>query len=117
MLINFLLATAFYFSFNYSNNIEGRWKTELDNSVVEFAMNSGVVSGKIIASDDKKNIGIVVIKSIVAIKNGKYECNIYDPKLKRYFDATLAFLDKDRLQVKASCCFGLFNETYTWKRL
>lgn len=117
MIINFLLATAFCFSFVYSNNVEGRWKTGLENSVVEFTTNSGVVSGKIIASDDKNNIGIVVITSVTALKNGKYKCDIYDPKVKRHFDGTLNFLNPDRLQVKASCCFGLYSETYVWKRL
>ncbi len=97
--------------------LEGKWKTGLENSVVEFTENSGVVIGRIIASDDKNNVGVLVIKSVLASKNGKYDCEIYDPKLKRYFDAKLVFLDQNTLQVKASCCFGLFSETYIWKRI
>lgn len=117
MIFNFLFAMAFCFSFTTSNNLEGKWKTGLENTVVEFTINSAVVSGNIIASDDKKNIGVLVIKSVVALKNGKYECKIYDPKVKKYFDATMEFLNQNSLQVKATCCFGLFSETYIWERL
>lgn len=117
MTVQLFLLTVFWITISSSTRLEGRWNTGLDNSVVEFTTVSGVVSGKIIASDDKKNIGIVVIKSLITLKNSTYTCEVYDPKFQKYFDATLVFLDQNRLQVKVSCCLGLINETYVWKRL
>ena len=97
-------------------SIIGNWKTDLDNSIIKIDILNNVIEGKIIKSDDPKNIGVVVIKSV---KNNqvKYKCEIYDPKVKKYFDATIELLNQNKLQVKASCCFGLFSETYIWNRL
>jgi len=117
MLLDFALSLVFILSIPSTNNLEGKWATGLDNTIVEIKINSGVTTGKIIDSDDKNIIGITVIKTVVSLKNGTYNCEIYDPKLKKYFDATLEFRQDGVLKVKATCCFRLFSETYYWKKL
>lgn len=103
-------------TFKGAFELEGKWKTELENTIVEFTSKSGVIYGYIIASDNKKSVGVLIIKSVTALKNNKYECEIYDPKFKKYFNASMEFLDQDSLQIKATCCLGLFSETYVWVR-
>jgi uncharacterized protein (DUF2147 family) len=116
-MLNILLLLGFILPTAISNNLEGKWATGLNNTIVEITTNYGVLTGKITDSDDKKLIGITVIKTVVKNKNGTYSCEIYDPKLKKYFDATLESLQDGKLKVKATCCLGFFSETYFWQRI
>ena len=102
MTIQFLLAIVFCFSYSSENTLVGSWKTELDNSVVKIEMKNNVFEG-------------VIIKSVSKFE-GKYKCQIYDPNVKKYFDATIELINENKLEVRASCCFGLFSETYVWER-
>lgn len=111
------IACIFFVPPGASDELDGRWATGLENTIVEFANDKSGISAKIIASDDQKNIGVQVIKSVVAHQTNQYKCEIFDPKVGKYFDAKLKLLDPNTLQVRATCCFGLFSETYLWKRL
>ncbi len=115
MTIQFLFAIVFCFSYTSENALIGSWKTELDNSVVKIEVKNNVFEGVIIKSDEPKYIGIKVIKSVYKFE-GKYKCQIYDPKVKKYFDATIELINESKLEVKASCCFGLFSKTDIWER-
>jgi len=71
-MLNILLLLGFILPTAISNNLEGKWTTGLDNTIVEITTNYGVLTGKITDSDDKKLIGITVIKTVVKNKNGTY---------------------------------------------
>jgi len=115
MTIQFLIAIVFGFSYSSENTLIGIWKTELNNSVVKIEVKNNVFEGVIIKSDEPKYIGIKVIKSVYKFE-GKYKCQIYDPKVKKYFDATIELINESKLEERASCCLGLFSETYIWER-
>lgn len=115
MIIQFLFAIVFTFSYSSENTLIGNWKTELNNSVVKIEMNNNVLEGIIINSDEPKYIGVKIIQSVYKFE-GKYKCQIYDPKVKKYFDATIELINESKIKVRVSCCLGLFSETYKWDR-
>ncbi|MFO0320820.1 MAG: DUF2147 domain-containing protein [Bacteroidota bacterium] len=112
-----LIIFSIFISIDNRQLLLGKWYTELDNSTIEINNSKEGINGIIIKSDDKSHIGKLVIKEIKKYGSNKFTAEIYDPKIKKYFDATLSLIDTNTLQVKVTCCLGFFSETYTWKRL
>ncbi|MGB1218006.1 MAG: DUF2147 domain-containing protein [Saprospiraceae bacterium] len=111
MTIAFMIAMTF--SLFAQTEIAGIWSTGQDNTKVEFQQNKkGLISGKILSSDNPKaKVGKTLVKD-VEYKDGEWTGKMYAPKKQKWYDATFE-RQQDKLEVAVSV--GFFSKTMEWK--
>jgi uncharacterized protein (DUF2147 family) len=112
-----VLALAFLFA---SENIaaldelEGRWQTGEDNSVVEITQAEGVAVGKLVSSDNPNAVmGTEILRNLTEA-DGVWSGKIWAAKRKKLMDATITPA-ADSLQISVSA--GIASRTLTWTRV
>jgi uncharacterized protein (DUF2147 family) len=91
----------------------GIWDTGQENTHVEIFDEEGMLTGKIISSDnDKVKIGLVMLKDLEE-KDGYWEGKIYSLRRKDWFDAEIR-PNGNKLDLEVST--GFFSKSIKWKK-
>ena len=95
------------------STLEGNWQTGEDNSVVTVETAYGVITGKLISSDNPKaKMGTEILRNFKQIK-GVWTGQVYAAKKDKLYDATIS-PDANVLNIKVSA--GIASKKLTWKR-
>jgi uncharacterized protein (DUF2147 family) len=115
--------------------LTGRWRTPVDNSVVEIAACGAALCGRLLASDrlradpgrvDEHNRdprlrhrplrGLLLISGLTPAVGAEARGSIYNPADGATYEARLSLKDADRLEVKG-CALKVICKAQTWVRL
>lgn len=94
--------------------LNGKWQTGEDNSVVEVTETNGVAVGKLVSSDNPKAVlGTEILRNVTQ-SGGQWKGKIWAAKRKKLMDATIT-PSADILQIKVSA--GVVSKNVTWNRV
>ena len=94
--------------------IDGKWQTGEDNSVVEVTVSNGVAVGKLVSSDNSKAVmGTEILRNVTA-SGDIWKGKIWAAKRKKLMDATIT-PSADSLHIKVSA--GMISRNVTWTRV
>ena len=109
-----LLLTIISSDLAADGELNGKWQTGEDNSVVELTETNGVAVGKLVSSDNPKAVMGTEILRNVTQADGVWKGKIWAAKRKKLMDATIT-PSADALQIKVSA--GLVSRNVTWTRV
>ncbi len=96
-----------------AQSLAGIWNTGEENTKIEITEDNGVVSGKILSSDNAKaKIGKQIIKD-VKFSNGEWKGQLYAAKKGKWYDAVLK---ENGSQLDITIKVGWMSKTITWKK-
>ena len=94
--------------------LEGKWQTGEDNSVVEVTETGGVAVGKLVSSDNPNAVmGTEILRNLTEA-DGSWSGKIWAAKRKKLMDATIT-PSANTLQIKVSA--GIASRTLNWTRV
>lgn len=96
------------------STLTGKWQTGEDNSIVQVEETSGVITGKLVSSDNPKaKMGTEILRDFKQAK-GVWSGRLYAAKKDKLYDATLS-LNTNTLNIKVSA--GIVNKKLAWQRV
>ena len=108
-----IIITFCSFSVFSQSNLNGRWNTGQDNTIIEITISNGKWIGKIKSSDNEKaEIGKLTLKELQQ-EESKWTGKIYAAKRKDWYDVEIT-LHNDILELKIS--IGLLSKSLEWKK-
>lgn len=104
---------CFPLSLSAQSPLDGTWETGEDNTVVEVSEQGGVVTGKLVSSDNAKaKVGTEILRNF-SLVNGVWTGSLYAPKRGKEYKATIA-PSADTLNINVSA--GIGSKKVTWTR-
>ncbi len=92
-------------------NLDGKWHTGNQNTIVEIQKNNDIFEGKIYSSDNPNaKLGSLILKDIKWEK-GKYEGKIFAPERGEWYQAQLT---PEGHKLNISIKVGFFSKTVEW---
>lgn len=96
-----------------AQGLDDQRQTDLDNSVVPIKVSEESIN----ASDNSDSLSALVLRELARKGEQKWRAEIYDPKVKRCFEAFINRKTHDQLYVTASCCRGLLSDRPIWRQV
>lgn len=94
-----------------AQSIVGIWNTGEENTKIEITEDNGVISGKLLSSDNAKaKIGNQILKDL-QYSNGEYKGKMYAAKKDKWYDAVLKE-NGDHLDITIKV--GMMKKTLSW---